>query len=132
MNKGFTLIELLGVIVLLGILSAIAVPAVENALKSGGNKLTAAQQNQIKKGAKEFFSENIYCLPGNDHSKCNFSITCITFEGDNSKSKITLSCLKQEGYLPSSIKNLSNDEDYADSTRVVVTKNGSNFDYSIE
>ena len=89
------------------------------------------KENQIIKGAKEFFAENTYCLPGSDNSKCTFiSATCVT--ANSNTSTITLSCLKGQGYLPSSITNLSDDNDYEGTTVVKVTKNNSNYNYSVE
>lgn len=138
-KKGFTLVELLGVIALLGILSVIAVPVIDNALKSSRDNLDKTQQAQIIKGAKEFFATYTYCLPGSNNDKCDFMYndnTCVTKE-NNVTSKVTLSCLKAQGFLPQDITNIQTEEKYDGTettkvTKVKVTKeNNSNYKYEV-
>lgn len=142
-RKGFTLVELLAVITLLAIIALVAVPAVDNALKEGREKLDATQEKQIIKGAKEFFANNIYCLPGNkNYSKCdnlqgtassNCKRPATTCGSDDSGScKLSIGCIKENGYLPANITNISNEESYDDtSVYVLITKNNNNYTYEV-
>ena len=126
-KKGFTLIELLAVIALLAILAMIAVPTVDNALNSSRKSLNKVQEGQIIKGAKEFFADNLYCLPGNDDSRCNFD--GVVKESDNVK--VTLSCLKNTGYLPANIVNIEKKKAYSNENYVKVTKDGNQYKYEV-
>ena len=65
-KKGFTLIELMAVIILLGILSLIATITVNNVLKENKKKTCLAQIENIKSGAKNWASKNVFNLPDED------------------------------------------------------------------
>lgn len=134
-KKGFTLVELIAVIALLGLLALIALPAVDSALKEGREKLSKTQKKQIVKGAKEFFADNIYCLPG-DSDKCQMSgENCIGFEKNNSTTKLPIDCIQSAGYLPSNItdfnKNDEDDDTYVANTYVEVTKSNDTYTYNV-
>lgn len=136
-KKGFTLIELLAVIALLGILAVIAVPAIENALDNGRKKLDLTQEKQIIKGAKEFFAENIYCVPGSPNiNKCEYVYNDCVREYSSYEHSVTLQCLKDEGYLPLSVVKILDEEEYDGSstegtTAVRITKVGENYNYEL-
>ncbi len=136
-KKGFTLIELITVIALLAIIALVAIPAVDRALKEGREKLSNTQINQIVKGAKEFFADNIYCLPGGNASKCQIdSSSCPTFSQTATITQIGVSCLQTAGYLPANITDFNKNDDSVDrnydaSTVVKVTKNNSNYNYEV-
>ena len=126
-NKGFTLIELLTVISLMAIMAMVALPAIDNALKEGREKLDETQKGQIIKGAKGFLADNIYCLPGEDSSKCKVDTTnCPNFSQNTTQTRISISCLQNEGYLPVEIANIANDSSYGSTAYVLVTKSGTN------
>jgi type IV pilus assembly protein PilA len=55
-QKGFTLIELLAVIVILGIIAAIAIPAIGNVINKSETKATAQEGVQIINAAKMFIA----------------------------------------------------------------------------
>jgi len=76
MKKGFTLIELLGVIVLLGVLSLLIVPVVNNMMIESREQLAASQEKAILKAAKNWGHAHIFMLPDCDGAAaCDDTIT---------------------------------------------------------
>lgn len=59
MKKGFTLIELLATIILLGIVSAIVFPIVNNQLDLAKNKAYEQTVNSIEEAARRYGTKNI-------------------------------------------------------------------------
>jgi type IV pilus assembly protein PilA len=57
-QKGFTLIELLAVIVILGIIAAIAIPAISNVISKSEIKATAQEGVSIINAAKMYVAEH--------------------------------------------------------------------------
>lgn len=57
-EDGFTLVELLGVIVILGIILAIAIPGIGNIVESARTKTTAQEQELVIDAARLYFVEN--------------------------------------------------------------------------
>ncbi|MEH7332707.1 prepilin-type N-terminal cleavage/methylation domain-containing protein [Neobacillus drentensis] len=57
-QKGFTLIELLAVIVILGIIAAIAIPAIGNVIDKSDKKATAQEGVTIINAAKLYMAEH--------------------------------------------------------------------------
>lgn len=137
MHRGFTLIELLGVIALLGILALITVPLIDNSLNKSKTKLTASQEKQIIKGAKELFSavdENgllkyADCLPGKTEEcalESGFERTSTTTV------ELTLETIQNEGFLPLDIKDPGNEKSYNPKTTIIkVTKEESGYTYEV-
>ena len=115
MKNGFTLVELMTVIALLGILSLIAIPAIDGSLKNSREKLAATQEKQIIKGAKEYYSEHLDELP----------------KDNNNKNNVRISKLKADGYLPDNIVNPKTGKEYEDIFVVEVTKVNNNYKYEI-
>ena len=62
-NKGFTLIELLATIIILGIVTVIAVPAVNRSIRNAKEELYKVQISYIEAGAKAWAAENVASLP---------------------------------------------------------------------
>ncbi len=71
-RKGFTLIELLIVVVIIGILAAIAIPKFSN---TKGKAYTAAMKSDLRNlvaAEESFFADSLYYLPYIDTAKLRF------------------------------------------------------------
>lgn len=115
-NKdGFTLIELLGVITILGILSLIIIPQVNEYIENGRTKSYDAQVLKIKNAANDWALENTSYLPTNNLD----SIT------------ITLGELKHGGYIGLDIMNPSTEKSLSNESQIIITKNGNTYEYEL-
>ena len=71
-KKGFTLVEIMIVVVIIGLLAAMAIPAFQQVRNSSQNKAVVNNIRQITSGAEQYFMENgvttvdIADLIGND------------------------------------------------------------------
>ena len=65
-RKAFTLIELMGVLVIIGILTVILVPVINNTIKNNKQKLHDKQIELIKVAAQNLATDNTYILPEED------------------------------------------------------------------
>lgn len=103
-QKGITLIELLAVIVIIGIVAAIAVPAIGKTIDNAQTKADQASKVLVEETAVR------YALDGNG-----------TFT--NNQMTVSIGTLVSQGYLNASpsFKKLG----YTDSTNITVTKNPS-------
>ena len=63
MKRGFTLAELLGVIAILGIIAMITVPVIDRSLNQGKSNLSETQEQQLIKGLKDYYAENVREMP---------------------------------------------------------------------
>ena len=66
MKNGFTLVELLAVIMLLGIISLIAMPAVGKMLSRSRERALIGVKNELINVTKEYTADNLDLLPSND------------------------------------------------------------------
>lgn len=112
-NKGFTLIELLAVITIIGILLLLGIPAVTDIIKNSRNRAFYYNEEQLKKTAEQYYTENAMKLP----------------KKVNESSLVLLTDLVSGGYT-NEIKNPSN-ESTTCTGYVLVTKTGSS-KYSYE
>ena len=106
MKRGFTLIELMAVIVVLGIISVIVIPAVDRFIRSSQYASYDVQIDYIKDAAKNWAADNYNRIPDNNLE----SIT------------IYLSQLKTEGYISENITNPLTKTLFSNDTTIVITK----------
>src|SRR5471032_2638911 len=57
-NKGFTLVEIMIVVVIIGLLAAMAIPAFQKVRQSSQDKAVMNNARQISAGADQYFLEN--------------------------------------------------------------------------
>lgn len=87
-KKGFTLVELLAVIVILGVLLLIAVPAVQNIISSSKKKSFESAAKLMIENAETAASLEKYSGDGN-FTKCYVEVTSITLERGNAGTNAT-------------------------------------------
>ena len=116
MKKGFTLAELLGVIAVLGIIAMIAFPLMDRSITDSDEKLYNTQINQIIKGAKSYYADNLDLLN---------QIT------EDKQGEVSLETLQKEGYLPIDIKNPRTEKNFEGETQIIVTKENNKYNYEV-
>lgn len=114
-KQGFTLVELLGVIVILGIIAAIATPIVQKTLNNNRDKLYGIIETQLKDYTKDYLALNTDRLPVND--------------GDTAD--ITLEALKKNGNLQINVVNPRTNNVISNQSYVKVTKKNNNYTYEV-
>ena len=112
MKKGFTLAELLGVLVILGAILLIAIPVVDQAIKSGKEDLYQEQIEIIKNSLQLWMSNNQKPDVGE-------------------KIVLSLSQLKEAGAVELDITNPKTNELFSDGLQVKITKVDNNYKYEI-
>ena len=117
-NKGFTLVELLIVTVIIGILSAVAMPQFFSQTKKAAATEGTQQASAIAKQASAYYLENGAVAAGQTHTNC--SAYAGTIKTDNTK--FTYSC---EGTKDAFIVNATgkDDNDNTKNVDVKVTAN---------
>ena len=65
-RKAFTLIELMSVLVIIGILTVILVPVINNTIKNNKQQLYDNQLKMIRLAAQNLATDNTYILPEED------------------------------------------------------------------
>ena len=113
MRKGFTLVELLGVIVIMGVIALIAVPAVDSVVKKGKEKAYDITKSTIITATKNWLLDNKSLLD------------------DGETVNVTLADLKEQGYLEFDIKNPSSGNCLDNTMEVSISRNGKKYTYAI-
>ncbi len=119
MKKGFTLAELLGVIVILGLIALITVPAVTDSLKTYKSNLCETQLKEVVSAARTWAADNdnILLLP--------------TTDGETYT--ISLATLSEYGYIDKKVNNPVTKEEFdPDTTLVKITRSGKRYTYEID
>lgn len=114
-DKGFTLVELLGVVTILAMLGLIITPVTVNIIKENKEKLYDTQIRNIKQGASNFVSENVFIL--------NIGV--------NEQLGIRLGKLKELGYIESDIKDPITRKKFSDDLVVIISKTEKGYDYTV-
>ncbi|MFV0249908.1 MAG: prepilin-type N-terminal cleavage/methylation domain-containing protein [Bacilli bacterium] len=115
-TNGFTLVELMGVIIILGLISLIIVPTVNNSLKENKKSLCSTQIDYIVAAAKNYGADNIFSLPD--------------LGGD--PLVVTLSKLQSNGYLDEDIVNPLTKKTFSPEPYVTITKTNKGYTYVID
>ena len=114
-RKAFTLIELMGVLVIIGILTVILVPVINNTIKNNKQQLYDNQLEMIRLAARNLATDNTYILP----------------EEDGEEIYITLGQLRAMGYAEGTIIDPLTNENFSDNLIVMIIKKGNDYDYVI-
>ena len=114
-RKAFTLIELMGVLVIIGILTVILVPVINNTIKNNKQELYDNQLKMIRLAAQNLATDNTYILP----------------EEDGEEIYITLGQLRAMGYAEGTIIDPLTNKNFPDNLIVMIIKRGNDYDYVI-
>ena len=114
-KKGFTLIELMAVIILLGVLALIATVTINNTLKENKQEACEMQLKNIKGGAENWASKNVFELPSEN----------------GGTAVLTLKELKDAGFIAKDIKNPKTNELFDDSIEIKITRVDNNYTYEV-
>ncbi|MBQ8233981.1 MAG: prepilin-type N-terminal cleavage/methylation domain-containing protein, partial [Bacilli bacterium] len=112
--KGFTLVELLGVVIILGILSVVATPTVENIVINSREKAYETQIKDIEKASSD------YLLLYPDMAPSNNKVT------------IYLNTLKKLGLVDKNIKNPKTGKLFSNITSITISKENNMYVYDIK
>ncbi len=128
-NKGFTLVELLAVIVILGLISLIAVPAVLNNIKTTKEDLYNTQIDLIKAGAVGYVTDSIA------HSNVNQTISDMAKSHTPQTITISLSQLQAAGAIEADVMNPFCDGENKyfspELTKIEIKYDGKDFEYDV-
>lgn len=116
-RNGFTLVELLGVVTILAMLGIIVVPTISKVISDNKRQLYDVQISNIKSGASNFVSENIF----SDRLEIS----------NNSSIGIRLGKLKELGYIDSDISNPITKNKFSDDMIIMITNHNNVFSYTV-
>lgn len=115
-RNGFTLVEVLAVIIILGIIGVIVMPAVTGSINDSKDELYNMQISNIIEAGKTWSADNINSLP--------------TTTGE--VKKVSLQELQENGYIDENITNPKTNKLFEPTTNCVsITYNGKKYNYSL-
>lgn len=116
MKKGFTLIELLAVIVLLGIIAVIVVPAVDRYIRKSQNSAYDAQIEGIVAAVKNWEVDHPFELPKNNGEEV----------------VIYLSTLKVGNYVREDLINPKTEKPFSSDLSITITNVNGRYTYVVD
>lgn len=114
-NRGFTLVEVLGIIVVLGIIAAIATPIVQTTISQNQEKVFNVIKEQLIDSSKDWAVKNASSLPNLDGEYVD----------------VTLGELKTNGVLRINVVNPKTNNVFSNKSFVRITKKNNNFIYQV-
>lgn len=114
-ENGFTLIELLGVIIVLAMLGVVIIPFISDIISDNKKELYDVQIRNIKSGASNFMSENVF----------NIEIA------SGSSLGIRLGKLKELGYVDNDVYNPITRNKFNDDMLVIINYSNSAYSYIV-
>ena len=114
-RNGFTLIELLGVVIILSMLGIVIVPTINKVIADNKQELYDVQIRNIKSGASNFVSENIFELD----------------IPNNGSIGIKLGKLKEMGYIEDNVVNPFTRDIFSDDLIILITNSNSSYNYTV-
>lgn len=131
MKKGFTLVELIAVLVILGLISLITIPTVNNSLKKYKNSLFEDSIKNIEQAAKNWGADNIGKLPNDASSGIIMMYPDVDTEQDFSTLQIRIKDLQETGYIDSEIKNPKKNTNFCNCAVITIKKTSTGYTYEI-
>lgn len=135
MKKGFTLVELIAVLVILGLVSLITIPIVNNNLKKYRNDLYMDAIQNIEQAAKNWGADNIGKLPNtvaaNDGNDTIMAYPDIDTEAEFSIVQIRVKDLQAGGYISPELKNPKKNYNFCNCAVVTIKRTAVGLEYKI-
>lgn len=114
-NRGFTLVEVLGIVVVLGIIAAIATPVIFRSIRQNKESMYNVVKNQLIDASKDWAAKNSSSLP----------------DAIGEYTEVTLQQLKENGLLRLNIGNPRTGKIFSNQSFVRITKKNNNFIYDV-
>ncbi len=124
-KKGFTLVELLAVVVILGLIILVTIPAVNRFILNSKEKAFSFAQESMETAAKNYLTECERYVYGEDNEELRYCEGITTPKKDKETATISLSDLIKNGYLePIEDPGKTDEYCYAEDSYVVVENIG--------